>query len=223
MDTVDKHHKQNERKPKRGRCTNFETDLSLKKRATGGNSPPVSCTLCSKAHHLDECAEFLKKKPGREKRLHQGERLMFGCYSSEHVAKLCRSRRPARSVIRNTQRRFTITTGNQKRWTQKEGTPNIRNQKRERKTKLSIHVPQSAMWPKLVMFQLLSVSSQYGCITRPIQTTGYVFMLCLIMPVVEHSLKKFRWESLELKELKANFCWPLCMAPRKSILRLSMV
>ena len=76
MDTVDKHHKQNERKPKRGRRTNFATDLS-KKKATGGNSLPVSCTLCSKAHHLDECAEFLKKNPGREKRLHQGEGLML--------------------------------------------------------------------------------------------------------------------------------------------------
>ena len=44
-DTADKHHKQNERKPKRGRRTNFATDLS-KKMATGGNSPPISCTLC---------------------------------------------------------------------------------------------------------------------------------------------------------------------------------
>ena len=60
MDTVDKHHKQNKPKPKRGRRTDFATDLSEKK-ATGGNSLPISCTLCSKAHHLDECPEFLKK------------------------------------------------------------------------------------------------------------------------------------------------------------------
>ena len=59
MDTVNKHHKQNARKPKRGRRTNFATDLSRKK-ATGGNSLPVIFTLCSKAHHLDECTEFLK-------------------------------------------------------------------------------------------------------------------------------------------------------------------
>ena len=76
MDAVDKHHKQNERKPKRRRRTNFATDLS-KKKATGGNSPPVSCTLCSKVHRLDECADFLKKNPGREKRPHQGEGLML--------------------------------------------------------------------------------------------------------------------------------------------------
>ena len=41
MDTVDKHHKQNARKPKRERRTNFATDLS-KKRATGGNSLPTT-------------------------------------------------------------------------------------------------------------------------------------------------------------------------------------
>ena len=62
MNTDEKHHKQNERKPKRGTRSNFATDLSRKK-ATGGDSFPVSCTMCSKAHHLDECAEFLKKNP----------------------------------------------------------------------------------------------------------------------------------------------------------------
>ena len=60
VDTVDKYHKQNERKPKRGRRTNFATDPSTKK-AIGGNSFQVSLTLCPKAHNLDGCAEFLKK------------------------------------------------------------------------------------------------------------------------------------------------------------------
>ena len=66
MDTVDKYHKQNERKPKRRRRTNFATDLS-KKKATRGNSLPVSCTLCSKVHHMDECADFLKKPLGERR------------------------------------------------------------------------------------------------------------------------------------------------------------
>ena len=96
MDTVDKHHKQNERKPKRGRRTNFATDLS-KKKATGGNSLPVSCTLCSKAHHLDECAEFLKKPLGERRDFIKEKGLCFGCYSSEHIAKLCRSRRSCKT------------------------------------------------------------------------------------------------------------------------------
>ena len=94
MDTVDKHHKhykQNEHKPKRGRRTNFATDLS-RKRATGGNSLPVSCTLCSKAHHLDECAEFLKKPLEERRDFIKEKGLCFGCYSSEHIAKFCRSR-----------------------------------------------------------------------------------------------------------------------------------
>ena len=45
VDIVDKHHNQNERKPKRGGLTNFATDLSTKK-AIGGNSLHVSFTLC---------------------------------------------------------------------------------------------------------------------------------------------------------------------------------
>ena len=68
----------------------------------------------------------------------------------------------------------------------------------------------------------LWVSSQYGCTIRTIQTIGYAFMLCLIMPVVELSLKKIRYESLEWKKLIANSCSPLCMAPKKSRLKLLM-
>ena len=96
MDTVDKHHKQNERKPKRRRRTNFATDLS-KKKATRGNSLPVSCTLCSKAHHLDECDEFLKKPLGERRDFIKEKGLCFGCDSSEHIAKLCRSRRSCKT------------------------------------------------------------------------------------------------------------------------------
>ncbi|XP_015763909.1 PREDICTED: uncharacterized protein LOC107342913 [Acropora digitifera] len=73
VDTVDKHHKQNERKPKRGRHTNFATGL-LTKKDIGGHSLYISCTLCSKAHHLDECAEFLKK-PLKERKWERKTRL----------------------------------------------------------------------------------------------------------------------------------------------------
>ena len=65
--------------------------------ATGGNCLPVSCTLCSKAHHLDECAEFLKKTPGERRDFIKEKGLCFGCYSSEHIAKLCRSRRSCKT------------------------------------------------------------------------------------------------------------------------------
>ena len=47
---------------------------------------------------------------------------------------------PVRPATRDTRRHFMVTTGGQK-----ERTPNIRNQKWERKTKLSMRTPQSAM------------------------------------------------------------------------------
>ena len=84
----DKHYKQNEHKPKGRR----RPDLS-RKGAIRGNSLPLSCILCSKAHHLDECAEFLKKPLGERRDFIKEKSLCFGCYSSEHIAKLCRSRR----------------------------------------------------------------------------------------------------------------------------------
>ena len=96
VDTVDKHHQQNEREPKRGRRTNFATDLSTKK-VIGRNSLPISCTLFSKAHHLDECAEFLKKPLEDRRDFVKEKGLCFGCYSPEHVAKLCRSKRSCKT------------------------------------------------------------------------------------------------------------------------------
>ncbi|KAK2564378.1 hypothetical protein P5673_011803 [Acropora cervicornis] len=96
VDTVDKHHKQNERKPKRGRRTNFATDL-LTKKDIGGNSLSISCTLCSKAHLLDECAEFLKKPLEDRRNFIKEKGLCFGCYSPEHVAKHCRNKRSCKT------------------------------------------------------------------------------------------------------------------------------
>ena len=74
MDEVEKYHKQSEGKTKRGRGTNFATGLSGKN-GSGGNSH--SCTLCSKAHHLDDCAEFLKKTASGTDRRYQKERFML--------------------------------------------------------------------------------------------------------------------------------------------------
>ena len=42
---------------------------------------------------MDECAEFLKKTLGERRDFNKEKGLCFGCYSSEHIAKLCRSRR----------------------------------------------------------------------------------------------------------------------------------
>ena len=114
MNTDEKHHKQNERKPKRGTRTNFATDLSRKK-ATGGDSFPVSWTMCSKAHHLDECAEFLKKPLGERR-----DFIKENVYASVAIVlntlpSFAEVEDPARPVTRNTQRHFMITTGSQKR------------------------------------------------------------------------------------------------------------
>ena len=52
-----------------------------------------SCTLCSKAHDLDECSEFLKKPLTERRNFGKEKGLCFGCYSSEHIAKFYKSRK----------------------------------------------------------------------------------------------------------------------------------
>ena len=135
MDTIDKQHKQSERKT--GRSTNFATDLSTKK-AIGGNSLPISCTLCSKAHHLDECAEFLKK-PLEDRRDFIKDYVLVATVPTT-LPSFAEINDPVRPATRDTRRHFMVTAGSQK-----ERTSNIRNQKWERKTKLSMRTPQSAM------------------------------------------------------------------------------
>ena len=92
MDPFEKYLKQRERKTKRGSGTNFATGLSGKN-GSGGNSHPISCTLYSRAHHLDECAEFLKKPLVERRDVIKQKGLCFGCYNSEHIAKLCKGKK----------------------------------------------------------------------------------------------------------------------------------
>jgi len=73
------------------------------KKAIGGDSLPISCTLCSKAHHLDECAEFLKKPLEDRRDFIKEKGLCFGCYSPEHTAKLCRSKRSCKTCNKRRQ------------------------------------------------------------------------------------------------------------------------
>ena len=73
------------------------------KKAIGGDSLPISCTLCSKAHHLDECAEFLKKPLEDRRDFIKEMGLCFGCYSPEHIAKLCRSKRSCKTCNKRRQ------------------------------------------------------------------------------------------------------------------------
>lgn len=159
MDAVDKHRKSSERKTKRARGTNFATGLSGKN-GTGENPRPISCTLCSKVHHLDECAEFLKKTSSRAERLYQGERFMPRLLQAwTHCQAFPRVEDPVRYAIRNTRRHFMITTGNQKRRRRKERNPNRRNQKPTKgkgKTK-STCAPPFATWRRLVTLQSLWV------------------------------------------------------------------
>ena len=91
----DKEH-QSTCKPKRVRRTNFATDLSTKK-AIEGNSLLINCTLCSKAHHLDECAEFHKNPLEDRGDFIKKKGLRFGCYRPEHVAKHCRNKRSCKT------------------------------------------------------------------------------------------------------------------------------
>ena len=69
------------------------------KREKGGrmestrNPPSRSCNLCCKPHDLDECSEFLKEPLTERRNFVKDKGLCFGCYSSEHIAKLCKSRK----------------------------------------------------------------------------------------------------------------------------------
>ena len=81
-----------DRRFKRQKGSSFRTNMSKPDGSTR-NPRSRSCALCSKPHDLDECSEFLKK-PLTEKRNFVKEKgLCFGCYSSEHIAKLCKSRK----------------------------------------------------------------------------------------------------------------------------------
>ena len=192
---------------------------------TGGKSLPIICTLCSKAYHLDECTEFLKKPLGERRDFIKEKGLCFGCYSSEHIAKLYRSRRSSKTCNKK-----HPTSLHDYNWKPEEVKTERRNsQNKESETSKKNGEDQITNVCTTICnvteagdVRITMGSFQYGCTTRTIQTTRYVFMLCLIMPVVELSLKNIRRDSFVWKELKANFCYPLCMAPKKSILRLYM-
>ena len=91
-DTDEKFRKPQYRRSRRDKGSNFGTNIS---KPDGGrrNSGSRSCTLCSKAHDLDECTEFLKKPLTEWRNFVKEKGLCFGCYSSEHIAKLCKSRK----------------------------------------------------------------------------------------------------------------------------------
>ena len=88
----EKFRKPGDRRFKRGKGSSFGTIIS---KPDGGTRNPRSrsCTLCFKAHDLDECAEFLKKPLTERRNFVKEKGLCFGCYSSEHIAKLCKSRK----------------------------------------------------------------------------------------------------------------------------------
>jgi len=91
-ETGEKFRKPGDRRFNRGKGSSFGTNIS---KPDGGTRNPHSrsCTLCSKAHDLDECAEFLRKPLTERRNFVKAKGLCFGCYSSEHIAKLCKSRK----------------------------------------------------------------------------------------------------------------------------------
>ena len=46
-----------------------------------------TCLFCSKAHDLDDCAEFLKKMMDERKSFLKEKRLCFACYETNHLSK----------------------------------------------------------------------------------------------------------------------------------------
>ena len=81
-----------DRRFKREKGSSFGTNMSKPDGSTR-NPRFRSCTLCSKPHDLDECSEFLKKPLTERRNFVKEKGLCFGCYSSEHIAKLCKSRK----------------------------------------------------------------------------------------------------------------------------------
>ena len=81
-----------DRRFRRDKGSSFGTIMS---KPGGSTRNPRSrcCTLCSKAHDLDECSEFLKKPSTDRWNFVKEKGLCFGCYSSEHIAKFCKSRK----------------------------------------------------------------------------------------------------------------------------------
>ena len=187
VDTVDKYHKWGERKTKRGRRTKFATDLS-RKRAMEETLFPSSVPSAPKRttwmNVLGERRDFIKEKG-----------LCFGCYSSEHIAMLCRSRRSCKTCNKKHQ-----TSLHDYNWKPEEvKTETRKSQHEESETSEKKGEDQITNVCTTICnvteageVRITMGSFQYGCTTRTIQTTRYVFMLCLIISVVELSLKNIR-------------------------------
>ena len=113
MDTVDKHYKQNERKPKKGRRTNFATEISKKGPLEETLFP--SAVTCAKRHTTwINVLSFLKNPWERDETSSRRRAYASVATVLNILACFAEVEDPARPVIRNTQRRFTFTTGSQK-------------------------------------------------------------------------------------------------------------
>ena len=77
---------------RRDKGSRFGTNMS-KPDGSKRNPRSRSCTLCCKARDLDECHEFLKKPLTEWRNFVKEKGLCFGCYSSKHIAKFCKSRK----------------------------------------------------------------------------------------------------------------------------------
>ena len=87
-----KFHRSGDRRFRKDKGLSFGTNTS-KPDGNTRNPRARSCTLCSKPHDLDECPEFLKKPLTERRNFVKEKGLCFGCYSSEHIAKLCKNRK----------------------------------------------------------------------------------------------------------------------------------
>ena len=96
VDTVDKHHKQNERKPKR-------EDVQISQQICRQKRPLeetlfTSAVPCAQRHTTWMNVPSSLRNPSKTEETSLRRRaLCFGCYSPEHVAKLCRSKRSCKT------------------------------------------------------------------------------------------------------------------------------
>ena len=209
MDTVDKQHKQNERKPKRGRRTNFATDL-LTKKDIGGNSLSISCTLCSKAIHLDDFAEFLKKPLEDRRNSIKEKGLCFGCYSLEHVAKHCRNKRSCKTCNRR-----QPTSLHDYNWR-----PERKNAQHKESEMVKEDQVINANTTVFNVTEAGDVPITMGIVPIWLYHKNNSSNRICVYALLDNAsggtfIKEDLLRNLEWKELKANSRSPLCMAPKK--------
>ena len=70
----------------RGKGTSLATGLKQE----GRSKQSASCSLCKKPHNVNDCEQFLTKTLTERREFVMENKLCFGCFSDQHIAKNCK-------------------------------------------------------------------------------------------------------------------------------------